>query len=137
MKIYNEYITLQTETRREFVDITPRVKSAIEKSGFTEGIVLVGVLHSNAAIIVNDSKPGLLEDVKNWLDTLAPVRDDYKHPKKLESNASVHFQTILLNQQAVVGFTERRLDLGPWQFIQFVELDGTRPKRVLVKVMGE
>jgi hypothetical protein len=67
----------------------------------------------------------------------AGVRDDYKHSKKLESNASIHFQTILLNQQAVVGFTERRLDLGPWQFIQFVELDGTRPKRVLVKVMGE
>jgi secondary thiamine-phosphate synthase enzyme len=137
MKIYNEYITLQTEKKREFVDITPRVKSAIEKSGFVEGIVLVGVLHSNAGIIVNDSEPGLLEDVQTWLDTLAPVRDDYQHSKKFESNASIHFQTILLNQQAVVGFTERRLDLGPWQFIQFVELDGTRPKRVLVKVMGE
>ncbi|MGA8232463.1 MAG: YjbQ family protein, partial [Candidatus Acidiferrales bacterium] len=95
------------------------------------------VLHSNAGIIVNDSEPGLLEDVQTWLDTLAPVRDDYQHSKKFESNASIHFQTILLNQQAVVGFTERRLDLGPWQFIQFVELDGTRPKRVLVKVMGE
>jgi secondary thiamine-phosphate synthase enzyme len=137
MKIYNEHITLQTEKVREFVDITPRVKSAIEKSGFVDGIVLVAVLHSNAAIIVNDSEPGLLEDVQTWLDSLAPVRDDYKHSKKLESNASIHFQTILLNQQAVVGFTERRLDLGPWQFIQFVELDGTRPKRVLVKVMGE
>lgn len=137
MKIYNEHITLQTEKPREFVDITPQVRSAMEKSGFVDGIILVAVLHSNAAIIVNDSEPGLLEDVRTWLDGLAPVRDDYKHPKKLESNASIHFQSLMLNQNAVVGFTEKRLELGPWQYIQFVELDGMRPKRVLVKVMGE
>jgi secondary thiamine-phosphate synthase enzyme len=137
MKIYNEQLTLQTVGKHEFVNITPQVKAAMEKSGFRDGIILVSVLHSNAAIIVNDDEPGLLEDLQAWLDQLAPERDDYKHRGRFESNAGIHMQSLLLHHQAIVSFAEGRLDLGPWQFILFAELDGMRPKKITIKVMGE
>ncbi len=137
MKIYNEQITLQTKSPREFVNITPQVKAAMDKSGFRDGIILVSALHSNAAVIVNDDEPGFLEDLQEWLEKIAPVRDDYRHRGRFESNAAVHLQSLLLHHQAIVAFSEGRLDLGPWQSVLFVELDGQRPKRILVKVMGE
>jgi secondary thiamine-phosphate synthase enzyme len=137
LKIDNEQITLQSKMKREVFNITAQLKAAMEKSGFRDGIILVSSLHSNAAVIVNDEEPGLLEDLEAWLAQLAPVREDYKHKGRFESNSAFHFQSLLLNHQTVVAFTEGRLDLGPWQSVLFVELDGLRPKRVLVKVMGE
>lgn len=137
MKIYTEQITLQTKKSREVVNITSQVKAAMEKSGFRDGIILVSTLHSNAAIIVNDEEPGFLEDLDAWLNQLAPARDDYKHKGRFESNSSIHFQSLLLHHQEIVAFAEGRLDLGPWQFVLFVELDGLRPKRILIKVLGE
>lgn len=137
MKIYTEQITQQTKKSREVINITSQVKAAMEKSGFRDGIILVSTLHSNAAIIVNDEEPGFLEDLDAWLDQLAPARDDYKHKGRFESNSSIHFQSLLLHHQEIVAFAEGRLDLGPWQFVLFVELDGLRPKRILIKVMGE
>ncbi|MGH9699852.1 MAG: secondary thiamine-phosphate synthase enzyme YjbQ [Candidatus Acidiferrales bacterium] len=137
MKIYTEQITLQTKKSREVINITSQVKAAMEKSGFRDGIILVSTLHSNAAVIVNDEEPGFLEDLDAWLNQLAPARDDYKHKGRFESNSSIHFQSLLLHHQEIVAFLEGRLDLGPWQFVLFVELDGLRPKRILIKVMGE
>lgn len=137
MKIYNEYITLQTTEKREFVDLTPQIKAAVEKSGFRDGMILVSSLHSNGSVIVSDNEPGFLEDLRGWLEEAAPVREDYKHGNKFESNSSRHLQGLLLHHQAVLGLTEGRLDLGPWQFVLFAELDGQRPKRILVKLMGE
>ncbi len=137
MKIYNEQITLHTEKLREFINITPSVKAAMEKSGFSDGIILVSTLHSNSAVIVNDEEPGLIEDIEAWLDKLAPLREDYKHMGRFESNAGVHLQGLLLHHQALVAFTAHRLDLGPWQHVLYAELDGQRPKRILVKVIGE
>jgi len=137
MPVYNEQLTFQTKQSREFINITAQVKAAMEKSGFADGIIIVTALHSNSAIFVNDEESGLLEDLSSWLDQIAPVRDDYKHKGRFESNAAVHFQSLLLNHQAIVAFTEHRLDLGPWQFIMYAELDGLRPKRILLKVIGE
>lgn len=137
MKIYNEQLTLQTQGKREFVNITPQVKAAKEKSSFRDGIILVSVLHSNAAIIVNDDEAGLLEDMQSWLDQVAPEREDYKHRGRFESNTGIHLQSLLLHHQVIVSFSEGRLDLGPWQFVLFAELDGQRPKRITIKVMGE
>lgn len=137
MKIYDEQITIQSKKPRECFDLTSQVKAAMEKSSFKDGFILVSSLHSNSAIIVNDPEPGLLEDIDAWLGEVAPVRDDYKHKGRFESNAAIHLQGILLNHQAMVPFTERRLDLGPWQAILYFDLDGLRPKRILVKVVGE
>jgi len=137
MKIYTEHITLQSTKQREVFNLTTQVKAAMEKSGFRDGIILVSSLHSNSAVIVNDDEPGLLEDLDAWLIQLAPPRDDYKHKGRFESNSAIHFQSLLLHHQVIVPFTEGRLDLGPWQAILFIELHGLRPKRILVKVMGD
>ena len=137
MKLYNELITFQSKKLREVFNITTQVKAAMEKSSFHDGIIVVTSLHSNSAVVVNDEEPGLLDDLDAWLNQLAPARDDYKHKGRFESNSSAHFQSLLLHHQVVVPFTERRLDLGPWQFVLFVELDGQRPKRIAVKVIGE
>ena len=136
MKIHSDYMTLQTKKAREFIDITPHVKSAMEKSGIRDGVILVSALHSNSAVFVNDDEPGLLDDVDEWLQKLAPRRDDYKHGPKAESNASVHLQNLLLHHQVLVPISDGRLELGPWQHVIYAELDGMRPKRILIKVMG-
>jgi secondary thiamine-phosphate synthase enzyme len=137
MKIYTDVLTFQSAKKREFINITPQVKLALEKSAFRDGIILVSVTHSNAAIIVSDDEPGLLDDLQAWLEQLAPEREDYKHRGRFESNTGIHLQSLLLHHQVVVPFTEGRLDLGPWQFVLFAELDGQRPKRVVIKAMGE
>ena len=140
MRIYSEYITVQTEKKREFMNLTPNVKSAMEKSGLRDGIILVASLHSNSAVFINDDEAGLLEDIADWLDRLAPFGDNYRHGAKgarAESNAAAHMQSILLNQQAMLSFTEGKLEMGPWQQVIYAELDGQRPKRIHIKLLGE
>lgn len=140
MRTHSEYITVQTEKKREFMNITSNVKSAIEKSGLRDGIILVASLHSNSAVFINDDEAGLLEDIADWLDRLAPFGDNYRHAAKgarAESNAAAHMQSILLNQQAVLSFTDGKLEMGPWQQVIYAELDGMRPKRIHIKLLGE
>lgn len=137
MKIYTETIEMSTKQQREFVNITPRVKDALQKSGISEGFLLVTSMHVNAGVFVNDEESGLLEDISHWAEELAPHSDDYKHTKRFESNAAAHLQTLLLNHQAIVTCAHGRLDLGPWQQVFFAEFDGPRPRRIQVKIMGE
>jgi secondary thiamine-phosphate synthase enzyme len=140
MRIYSEYITVHSDLKREFMNITPNVKSAVEKSGMHDGLVLVAALHSNSAVFLNDHEAGLLEDIGEWLDHLAPARSDYRYGKqgaRTESNAAVHLQSLVLNQQAVLSFTDGKLEMGPWQNVIYAELDGMRPKRIHIKVLGE
>lgn len=137
MKIHSDYLTVQTKQKREFMNITPNVKSAMEKSGIRDGVILVSALHANAAVFVNDEEPGLLQDVDEWLETLAPARDDYKHGAKFESSAAVHLQSLLAHHQVLVPISDAKIELGPWQQVIYAELDGARPKRILIKVMGE
>jgi secondary thiamine-phosphate synthase enzyme len=137
MKIHTDYITIKTEKQREFITITSNVKFAVEKSGLHDGIVLVSSLHSNSAIFVNDDEPGLQTDMEAWLAEIAPLRSDYKHATRTESNASVHFQALLLGQQVMLSLTDGKIELGPWQSIVYAELDGLRPKKIVIKILGE
>jgi len=137
MKIHTDTLTVHTQKNRELFNITPQVKAAVQKSGITDGMVLVTSLHVNAAVIVCEDEPGLLEDLNAWLEQVAPRHDNYKHGKKFESNAGVNLQTLLLHHQVVIPLAEGRADLGPWQNVFYVELDGGRPKRYTIKVMGE
>ena len=137
MKIYNEAITLQSQKPREVFNITTHVKAAMEKSGLRDGIILISSLHSNCAIIVNDNEPAFLRELENWLAQIAAPLDDSESQAGHPSNAAAHLQSLLLNHQVIVSFTEHSLDLGSGQFVQFVELYGLRPRRILLKVMGE
>jgi secondary thiamine-phosphate synthase enzyme len=137
MRTHNDYITLQTQQKREFQDITAHVKDAAEKSGIRDGVILVSSLHANSGIFINDPESGLLQDIAEWTEKLAPPGNNYHHDPRGESNASAHLQALLLNHQVLVGITDGKLELGPWQNVIYAELDGTRPKRILVKVIGE
>lgn len=137
MRIHNDYLTIQTKQKREFRSITADVKHAVEKSGIQDGIVLVSTLHTNAAVFLNEEEAGLLQDVDAWLEKTAPFHEDYAHSSRFESNASTHLQSLLLNPQVIVPVNAGKLELGPWQQVVYAELDGLRPKRILIKVMGE
>lgn len=137
MKIYNEQFALQSQKQRDVFNITTQVKAAAEKSGLRDGIVVVSSLHSNTAVVVNEDKPGLLDDLFEWLTEVSPPGENHRHEGQFESATHVYFQSLLLSHQAIVPFTEGRLDLGPKQAVLFVELDGLRPRRIVVKIVGE
>jgi secondary thiamine-phosphate synthase enzyme len=137
MKFYTDYLTFQTAKHREFVNITSHVDSALKKSAVREGMILVSAMHITAGVWVNDAEDGLLADIDEWLETLAPFRQDYRHHRTGETNGDAHLKSLLVHHQVIVPITAGKLDFGPWQQIYYAEFDGQRPKRVIIKVMGE
>jgi len=137
MKSYTEYLTFNTKERRELIRITDVVKDAVKKSGVKEGLCLVSAMHLTAAVIIQDDEEGLHEDIWEWLERLAPFRPDYKHHRTGEDNGDAHLKNLLVHHQVVLPITNGRLDLGPWQEIFYAEFDGQRPKRVIIKIIGE
>src|SRR2546428_7399872 len=137
MKFHTEYLTFHTKTKRAYVHITPQVETILKKSGVKDGMVLVSAMHITAGVYVNDNESGLIEDIDQWLEQLAPFREDYKHHGTGESNDDSHLKALLIHHEVIVPITAGRLDFGPWQRIFYAEFDGQRDKRVVVKVMGE
>jgi secondary thiamine-phosphate synthase enzyme len=137
MKSHTEYLTFHTAKHREYINITPQVESALRKSGVQEGMVLVSAMHITAGVWVNDAEDGLIQDIDEWLEKLAPFRRDYRHHRTGETNGDSHLKSLLVHHQVILPVTKGRLDLGPWQQVYYAEFDGQRPKRVIIKVMGE
>ena len=137
MKFHTEYLTFNTRKHREYIHITPQVESIVRKSGMKDGMVLVSAMHITAGVYVNDDEQGLIEDIDQWLEKLAPFRQDYKHHQTGEDNGDSHLKAILVHHQVVLPFTNGKLILGTWQRVFYAEFDGQRSKRVLVAVMGE
>ena len=153
MTSHTAYLTFETAERREFVRITDEVQAAVGESGIREGMVLVSAMHITAGVWVNDDEPGLHEDVLEWLDKIAPPSwrepasevaaellpegGDYRHHRGGEDNGDAHLKNLLVHHQAIVPVTDGRLDLGPWQQVFYCEFDGGRPKRLVIKAMGE
>ncbi|MFC1501780.1 secondary thiamine-phosphate synthase enzyme YjbQ [bacterium] len=137
MKSQTEYFWFHTEKKRELINITSKVQDVVSQSRIKEGMVLVSAMHITAGVIVNDHEPGLWQDIDEWLEKLAPYRNDYRHHKTGETNGDAHLKSILAHHQVVVPVTEGKLDLGPWQQVFYAEFDGKRRKRLVVKVMGE
>jgi secondary thiamine-phosphate synthase enzyme len=136
MRFHTEHLTFNTRRHREYVRITDRVESALKKSGIQEGMILISAMHITAGVWVNDAEEGLLQDIDEWLEKLAPY-GDYRHHRTGETNGDSHLKSLLVHHQVIVPVTAGRLDLGPWQQIYYAEFDGQRPKRVIIKVMGE
>jgi len=137
MKFHTEYLTFNTRKHRDYVHITPQVESAVKKSGVREGMVLVSAMHITAAVYVNDHESGLIEDIDEWLEKLAPFRENYRHHQTGEDNGDSHLKSLLMHHEVVLPITDGKLDLGPWQRVFYAEFDGQRSKRVIIKVMGE
>ncbi len=137
MKSKTEYLWFETKKPREYINITDRVERLVRESGIREGMVLVSAMHITAAVYVNDAEDGLIADLDEWLERLAPRRADYRHHRTGETNGDAHLKSLLLHHEVIVPITEGRLDLGPWQQIYYAEFDGQRRKRVVIKAMGE
>ena len=139
MKSYTEYLTYNIPSRRGFVNITPDVRKIIQKSGIKEGLCLVNAMHITASVFINDNESGLHQDYEKWLEEIAPHEpiSQYEHNKTGEDNADAHLKRQVMGREVVVAITKGLLDFGPWEQIFYGEFDGKRPKRVLVKVIGE
>jgi thiamine phosphate synthase YjbQ (UPF0047 family) len=153
MKSQTVYRTFNTSERREFVRITEDVAAAVKDSGIQEGMVLVSAMHITAAVWINDDEPGIQADALEWLDKVAPPSwkpaanataeqllpdpGDYRHHRGGEDNGDAHLKNLLMHHQVIVPITGGKLDLGPWQAIFYVEFDGQRNKRLVIKAIGE
>ena len=137
MKTQTEYLTFETRRKREYHDVTDDVAGVVARSGIKEGMVLVSAMHITAGVWVNDHEEGLITDIDEWLESLAPFREDYRHHQTGESNGDAHLKSLLVGHQVIVPITTGRLDLGPWQRVHYAEFDGRRKKRVIIKAMGE
>ena len=139
MKNYRKELWLNATGRCEFINITPQVEQCVADSDVTEGLVLVYAMHNTASVFVNDDESGLLQDLDDWLESLAPrePRSHYRHNKIGEDNAEAHLKRLLMGREAMVAVTEGQLDLGAFEQLFFADFDGGRPKRVLVKIIGE
>ncbi|HNX37123.1 MAG TPA: secondary thiamine-phosphate synthase enzyme YjbQ [Candidatus Cloacimonadota bacterium] len=138
MKSFRKELTLNTPQRREFVNLTPRVEDAVRESGVREGLCLVNAMHITASVFINDNESGLHHDFEKWLEHLAPEKpyNQYAH-NGFEDNADAHLKRQIMGREVVVAITNGRLDFGPWEQIFYGEFDGKRPKRVLIKIIGE
>ncbi|RKY32178.1 MAG: YjbQ family protein [Candidatus Omnitrophota bacterium] len=138
MKSYTEYLNFNTGERTEFINITPKVKQAVEKSRVKEGLCLVNAMHITASVFINDDEEGLHADFQGWLEKLAPyIPEKYRHNLTGEDNADAHLKRTILGREVVVAITGGKLDFGPWEQIFYGEFDGRRRKRVLIKVIGD
>jgi secondary thiamine-phosphate synthase enzyme len=153
LKSHTVYRTFRTERRRELVRITDDVADAVRDAGIADGMALVSAMHITAGVWINDDEPGIQTDMLEWLDKLAPpswkepdgdvarelLRNtlDYRHHRGGEDNGDAHLKNLLVHHQVIVPVTDGQLDLGPWQQVFYCEFDGGRPKRLVIKVMGE
>ncbi len=139
MKSHTGYLTYNVPSRRGFVNITPDVRKIIQQSGIKEGLCLVNAMHITASVFINDNESGLHQDYEKWLEKIAPHEpvSQYQHNKTGEDNADAHLKRQVMGREVVVAITKGQLDFGPWEQIFYGEFDGKRPKRVLVKVIGE
>lgn len=137
LKVATEYLWFNTKNSREFINITNKVEEIVRSSKIEEGFVLVSAMHITAGVYVNDAESGLIADIEQWLENLAPYNPNYRHHSTGETNADAHLKSLLIHHEVIVPVTKGILDLGPWQQIYYAEFDGQRRKRVIVKVLGE
>lgn len=138
MRAHTKHLTYNTREKIELINITPAVEEIVKNSKIKEGLCLVNAMHITASVFINDEETGLKEDFKAWLKTLAPYAlERYRHNLTGEDNAHAHLKRTIMGREVVVAVTGSRLDFGPWEQIFYGEFDGCRPKRVLVKVIGE
>ena len=140
MKSFTRHLYFNIPSRMGFVNITPQIGELLAESGIREGLLLCNAMHITASVFINDDESGLHHDYEQWLERLAPFDaspERYYHNRTGEDNADAHLKRQVMGREVVVAITAGRLDFGPWEQIFYGEFDGRRPKRVLVKIIGE
>ena len=137
MKSHTQYLWFNTKKKREFINITAELDKALAACAIKEGLALASAMHITAGVYINDAEDGLIADIEEWLEKLAPFRADYRHHRTGEDNGDAHLKNLLISHQVLVPVTGGKLDLGPWQQVYYAEFDGQRRKRVVIKILGE
>ena len=137
MKSYTEYLWFNTKKQREYMNVTSQIDEVLQKSKIREGFILISAMHITAGVYVNDAEEGLIQDIDEMLERLAPFNLNYRHHETGETNGDAHLKNLLIGHQVVLPVTKGELDLGPWEQVYYAEFDGRRKKRVIVKIIGE
>src|SRR5882724_1566263 len=140
MKTFTKELWMEVPKRRAIVSIHKEVERLVTESGVQDGLTLVNAMHITASVFINDNESGLHHDYEKWLEELAPFDPSptrYHHNRTGEDNADAHMKRQIMGREVVVAITNGKLDFGPWEQIFYGEFDGRRPKRVLVKIIGE
>jgi len=138
MKSLTKHLIFNTKKEIEFINISDRIESIVYESKIKEGLCLINAMHITSSVFINDEENGLKQDFKEWLENIAPQDiSRYKHNLTGEDNAHAHLKRTIMGRGVVIAITQGKLDFGPWEQIFYGEFDGKRPKRVLVKVIGE
>lgn len=140
MRSVTRYLTMQIPGRMGLRNITPELEAILAESGISEGLLLCNAMHITASVFINDDEAGLHHDYLAWLESLAPFDASpqrYRHNRTGEDNADAHLKRQIMGREVVIAVTAGRLDFGPWEQVFYGEFDGKRPKRVLVKIIGE
>ena len=137
MKTYTKYLTIKTQNRIDFINITDKVQQVVEKSEIKDGLVLINPMHITASVFINDAESGLIQDFKEWLEKLAPKNFNYHHHQTGEDNGFSHLWRTIMGRETTIAITDGKLDFGPWEQIFYGEFDGRRNKKILVKIIGE
>ncbi len=136
MKSKTKYLWFNTKKHRDYINITNEVENVVSESEVQEGFVLVAAMHITAGVYINDAEDGIINDMDEWLEKLAPFKHDYRHHRTGETNGDSHLKNLLIGHEVIVPVTNGRLDMGPWQQIFYAEFDGQRRKKLIVKVIG-
>ncbi len=138
MKHHRELFSVNLSKRMGFLNITPRVRECLKRSGIQNGLLLCNSLHITSSVFINDDESGLHHDFETWLEKLAPHEPvaQYRH-NGYEDNADAHLKRQIMGREVVVAVTDGELDFGTWEQIFYGEFDGRREKRILVKIIGE
>jgi len=136
MKSKTEYLWFNTKKHRDYINITDEVENVVSESEIQEGFVLVAAMHITAGVYINDAEDGIINDMDEWLEKLAPFKQDYRHHRTGETNGDSHLKNLIIGHEVIVPITNGRLDMGPWQQIFYAEFDGQRRKKLIVKAIG-
>ena len=128
-------LSVKTRERTELIDITSDINKLIQKSGIAQGLCMVYVPHTTAAVTINESAdPSVKSDILMVLNQIIPWEANYRH---LEGNSPAHIKSTLVGSSELVAIDNQRLILGTWQGIFFCEFDGPRTRKVDVRIMAE
>ncbi len=145
MPIINKLLEIETEQKINIYNITPHINDFVASTSIKNGQVLVFSRHTTTALAINENEERLLEDIKVFLQKLAPESDRYLHndlhlrvvPEDEPMNAHSHLMAMMLSTSEVIPIVDGKLALGTWQSVLFFELDGPRKRTVFFQISGE
>jgi len=138
MKSFRKVITFTSDETEQVFNITHECGRALSESGIREGLALIFPLHTSSCVFISDSDRGVSEDYREVLARLIPPGAGYRHDEvDHKKNAHGHLRAVITGHHVTCPVTDGEFDFGTFHTIYYLELDGKRPKEVLVKIIGE